>query len=169
MKYPASTVRISYYRAKDIGANQEWIDWAFEMIDAGFETESLLYLASFSESESSWHVREIGNKALLELGIVAVEIETAMIGYATSLVQMAVESKINPLTALTKLCKIYDDNRQVGSLKDFFLLYYAKTDLADSEMQLYWTAATRENIDSIISDYFKQWLSTHQESTLPLD
>jgi hypothetical protein len=44
-------------------------------------------------------------------------------------------------------------------LTDFYLLYYAKNDLTEDEVQWYWEGANRENIDGIIKEQFKNWLS----------
>jgi hypothetical protein len=41
---------------------------------------------------------------------------------------------------------------------DFFMLYFAKDDLIEAEIQWYWEGANRQNIDQIINDYFKKWL-----------
>ena len=41
---------------------------------------------------------------------------------------------------------------------DFYLLYFAKDDLLESDIQWYWDGANRENIDEIIDIEFKKWL-----------
>jgi hypothetical protein len=43
-------------------------------------------------------------------------------------------------------------------LYQFYLLYFAKDDLLDSEVQWYIEGADKSNIDKIIEDYFQEWL-----------
>lgn len=41
---------------------------------------------------------------------------------------------------------------------DFYLLYFAKDDLNESEIQWYWNGADRINIDQIIRKVFEDYL-----------
>ena len=41
---------------------------------------------------------------------------------------------------------------------DFYLLYFAKDDLNESEVQWYWDSADRTNIDQIIGKVFENYL-----------
>lgn len=41
---------------------------------------------------------------------------------------------------------------------DFYLLYFAKDDLNESEVQWYWNGADRINIDLIIKNAFQYYL-----------
>ncbi|NRS90814.1 hypothetical protein HNQ02_003761 [Flavobacterium sp. 7E] len=45
---------------------------------------------------------------------------------------------------------------------NFYLLYFAKDDLRDQEYQYYWNDANRENIDQIITEYFKNWKTKYE-------
>lgn len=60
------------------------------------------------------------------------------------------------LNSLKELCIELDYKK---SLYDFYLLYFAKDDLIDSENQWYWEGADKSNIDKIIKDCFIKYKS----------
>jgi hypothetical protein len=60
------------------------------------------------------------------------------------------------LKILKDICIEFDYEKQ---LYGFYLLYFAKVDLLESENQWYWDGATQQNIDSIIKDYFINYCS----------
>ena len=46
---------------------------------------------------------------------------------------------------------------------DFYLLYFAKDDLTESENQWYWDGANRSNIDDIITEQFVKWKTKFEQ------
>ena len=49
-------------------------------------------------------------------------------------------------------------------LYDFYSLYFAKDDLSYSDNQWYWTGADKNNIDTIIRDYFTKWKTDYEQN-----
>ena len=64
---------------------------------------------------------------------------------------------IATLTIIKDLCIARDYQRDIY---DFYLLYFAYTDLQESEVQWYWEGATRENIASIVRDRAEVFLQS---------
>ena len=64
------------------------------------------------------------------------------------------------LHELKDLCIELDYERL---LLDFYLLFFALDDLEYSANQGYWPNATRKNINSIITEYFKNWIKEQEE------
>jgi hypothetical protein len=58
---------------------------------------------------------------------------------------------------LRELKNICTDLELDKEYMDFYLLYFAKEDLTESENQWYWNGADRTNIDSIIREKFESW------------
>jgi len=157
MKYLPLTYQILYYRVLENIVSKEWIDWAIEMIQAGFETESLLYLASFEGTENQFELREISDRAFKELGLDFSDKEQVVKNYANYTVDCILTGKMDYLKALRKLKNMCLALNYPKFLMDFYLLYFAKEDLINSPVQWYWTGADKNNIDSIIEDYCKSW------------
>lgn len=157
MEYIGATHKILYYRSLECPINKEWIDWAVEMIEAGFETENLLYLASFDPIDNQFRLQEIADKAFRELHIDFFDKKLATKNYVIYLVESVKSRNIDHLKALHSLKEIYLDSGMPRYLQDFHLLYWAKDDLKYSDHQWYWDGANKDNIDVVIKDYFENW------------
>jgi len=68
--------------------------------------------------------------------------------------------------ALLKLKDLCLATNYAKPLMDFYLLYFALSDLETSELQWYWKGANRENINKIIDDYFENWLKNNLQDVL---
>jgi hypothetical protein len=51
---------------------------------------------------------------------------------------------------------------------DFYLLYFAKDDLNESENQWYWDSADKNNIDEIIKRKFQEYIDKIDETRKPI-
>jgi hypothetical protein len=157
MKPVESTVEILALKALDRNIDKAWIDWAVEMLMAGFDTEYLTILAGEREPFNQFEMRDIANKVLSELELDYSDKDKAIKDYACYLIDKSLKGEIENLKALQILNKICIECNNDKDLFDFYLLYFAKDDLLYSEVQWYWKGATRENIDKIIIDYFTNW------------
>ena len=63
----ASTAEILAYKALNRDIGRSWVDWAIEMLFAGFETEHLIILAGETEPYNQFKLQELTNKVLSEL------------------------------------------------------------------------------------------------------
>jgi len=157
MKPIASTAEILAFKMLGRNINKKWIDWAYDMLSAGFETENLLILAGELEPYNQFELQNLTDKVFNELNLTWENRELVYKNYACYLVGEALDGKSKVANVLSILKDIYIELDYETSLEDFAMLYYANDDLSYSENQWYWEGATRENIDEIIKNYFVEW------------
>jgi hypothetical protein len=143
---------------------QDWVDWADEAIVAGYDSQSLRILAGLVPPFDDHEILRLSNKSLVELGIAPLEKEKAIQYYISLLAHQVLVRRISQKHALSKLKELYWTTQNDKRLSDFYLLYYALTDLETDEVQWYWEGANRKNISQIIDDYFQDWLKNHGQN-----
>jgi len=151
-----STLEILAFKMLNRNVNTVWINWAVEMLIAGHNSESLLYLAGENEKTSQFELQELAHRTLNELALDYSNHEKVIKDYVCYLLDKAIlkeRDHISVLETLKNLCIELDYD---SSLYDFYSLYYAWTDLKYAEDQWYWDNATKLNIDQIIEDYFNK-------------
>lgn len=154
-----STAEILYHRMLNRSVDKRWADWAYEMLVAGFDSESLVMLAGEVEFYNQFEMQRLADKVFEELGLRWDNREVASKNQARYLVEKALAGKTSIPTAIDNLKEIYRDLDYEESLGGFYGLYWAKSDLELYGVQYYWDGATRENFIEIATDYFKEWLS----------
>jgi hypothetical protein len=152
-----STAEILAFKALDRNVNRKWVNWAMEMVAAGFETEYLLILAGEMEPFNQFQMQELTHKVLKELQLDYSDTEQVIKNYAAYLIDKYLDGGMENFKLLTILKDLCIELDYEGYLYKFYLLYFAKEDLLYDDHQWYWPGATRENIDLIIRDYFMQW------------
>jgi hypothetical protein len=139
------------------GVDKKWVEWAYDMLSAGFETESLVILAGELEPYNQFELNALTDNVFKELNLTWNDREQVLKNYACYLVSEALDGKMKILNVLDILKDIYIDLDYDPPLNGFYLLYYAWDDLRYSDKQWYWDGATRENIDSVVMGYFAEW------------
>jgi hypothetical protein len=165
MKYIKSTCEILALKILNKDVDEVWIDWANQMLVSGYETEHLTILAGISKPFNQFYLQELTSKVFHELSIDFSAPERIIKDYALYLIEEArggVRTYFDVLGILKKICIERDYEKY---LFNFYLLFFALDDLKYSEFQAYWPDADRNNIDSIISDYFNKWQIEYQESS----
>ncbi|OIN57034.1 hypothetical protein [Arsenicibacter rosenii] len=157
MKPVKSTAEILAFKALNRDIEKTWIDWAVDMLMAGFDTENLAILAGEFEPYNQFQLQDLTSKILDELRLDYSDKNQTIKKYACYLIDKSLEGELDNAKVLDKLKDICIELDYEKYLYDFYLLYFAKDDLSYSENQWYWDGATRENIDEIITDYFKNW------------
>jgi hypothetical protein len=157
-----STYKILADKVQQQANAEDWIDWALEMMDAGFETEHLVILAGLSPHLNRFELDDIVNRALKELSLDTMTKDEMIYGYVYFLIDEALNSKISSKAALDILRKLCRDRDYEEELFPFYLLAYAQEELDELGVQLYWKDADHNNIDSIIKDQFKDWKSKYE-------
>ena len=61
-KLVISTYKILKEKDFNSDINKSWIDWAIEMMEAGFETDSLYQLAGISKPYNQFELQELTSK-----------------------------------------------------------------------------------------------------------
>ena len=143
---------------------QSWVDWADEAIVAGFDSQSLRILAGLQQPYDELEINRLSTKAFIELNIIPLKVESCISYYITTILRQTLDGKLTQKQTLLKLMQLYLATHHEKSLKDFYLLYHAASDLETSKDQWYWKGANRKNIAKIIDDYFQDWLKNHGQS-----
>jgi hypothetical protein len=156
---PQSTFRILKAKAFNENFDDSLIDWAFEMIEAGYESINLYTLAGVLKPYNQFELQELTSAVFKDLNFDYGDKKVALNNYIFYLLSCAVDHPEKYLDTLRKLKEMCEGYEQDFSLTDFSLLYWAKEDLIYASQQWYWEGASRENIDEIIKDYFKNWMT----------
>jgi hypothetical protein len=162
MKPVKSTYEILAYKVLNRSVDKKWTDWATEMLQTGFETESLIILAGESEPFNQFEMQSLTTKVLDELHFDYSDKEKVIKSYVSYLIDESLSGRIKPKRVLMELKDLYNELNQEKYLQDFWLLYFAKVDLEETTVQWYWEGAHHGNIDQIIDDHFKKWLADNQ-------
>ncbi len=157
MKPVKSTAEILAFKALNRDVNKTWVDWAVEMLLAGFDTENLVILAGEFEPYNQFQLQHLTTKVLDELQLDYSHHEQTIKNYACYLIDKSLHGEIDNFKVLEILKNICVELGDEAYLFDFYLLYFTKDDLSYSEAQWHWDGATLENIEKIIKDYFINW------------
>ena len=154
----SSTYKILKEKSCNADIHSGWIDWAMEMIQAGFEVESLYELAGITVPYNQFELHDLTNRVLDDLNLDYSNKEKVLEDYAYYLISSHIEHKDQYSSVLKDLVEIYDELNMAEEYQNFADLYWAKMDLETSDVQWYWPSANKENIDNIIKEQFELWL-----------
>lgn len=158
------TIQILAYRELEDFNIDLAVDWAVEMLTLGYETPSVLILAGISKPTSFFEAEKYLLNSLNELGIVLPERHEAIIGYCKHFIE-EIGKSVSVKTNLYKLYKIAQTIRDENSVFDFYLFYWAWSDLDYGQIyQHYVPEATKDNIEILLIKRAKKWLKDHQFS-----
>ncbi len=161
MKPVKSTAEILAFKALNRDIDKTWVDWAVDMLMAGFETEHSTILAGESEPFNQFQMQELAEKVFKELRLDYSDKDQTIKNYACYLIDKSLDGELDNFKVLEILKDICVELDFEKYLYDFFFLYFAKDDLSYSENQWYWDGATRENIEIIVADYFTAWKTNY--------
>jgi hypothetical protein len=150
-------------------ADESWAIWALDMLEAGFETEHLVVMAGIGNSENFFYVQDLATKVFAELSLNWASQEKIANDYALHLVEDALAGNRPHSTVVTELKDVYNDFGRPSHLSPFYLLYWTVEDLKTDDVQWYWEGATRENIQAIMRDYFREWATGRQYESQLVD
>jgi hypothetical protein len=163
MNYIKSTYDFLAFKSLNKDVNESWIEWALQMIFHGHETEHLIILAGISKPYNQFYLQELTSKVLNELSLDIASQEKVLRNYSAYLANEALDGNRSYRKVLHELKDICIELNYEKFLFDFYSLFFALDDLEYSENQWYWPNATRENINSIITEYFKNWIRQQEE------
>lgn len=161
MKPVKSTAEILAFKALNRDINKTQVDWAVEMLVAGFDNENLVILAGEFEPYNQFQLQNLTTKVLDELQLDYSDKDQTIKNYACYLIDKSLNGELDNFKVLDTLKDICIELDYEKYLYDFYSLYFAKDDLSYSENQWYWDGATRENIEKIITDYFTTWKTNY--------
>jgi hypothetical protein len=147
-----TTTRIVAEKSLQATCGQQCVDWAIFMIEQGCDNQYVLRLASMLPPHNHFEIADLTDRALNDLGIAPVSPSDASIAYAVELFRCALDGEVDMLTALTEVKELCIANDYLRDLMDFYLLYFAHSDLQDNDVQWYWDGATKQNVLSIVRE-----------------
>lgn len=163
MKISALNYKIvSYPEVPNFNADDS-VDWAFEMLSLGYETENLLILAGISKPTNYLEIIGYLKKALSELDIETKYGEAAIACYASFYINKIAQAENvkDHLDIIYRYCMDKDCEKIVF---DFYLLRWACVDLDYGlEYTSYWHDANKENIESLVVENAKQWMVKNEK------
>jgi hypothetical protein len=160
-----STYEILANKVLNRSVDKTWVEWAYQMLLAGFDNENLVILAGETAPYNEFELRELTSKIFDELRLDYSDTEKIIRSYASYLIDKAQVGEIETVTVLDILKEICIELDYAKYLYHFYSLYFAKTDLLDSEDQWYIEGVDRSNIDSTIADYFVKWKIENKTTT----
>jgi hypothetical protein len=157
-----STYKILKKKAFNENIDETWIDWALEMIEAGYQSENLYMLAGKTKPFNQFEFQELTENVLKDLGFNYTNTDVVLKNYVYYLISSSIDRPDDYSKTLRELKNICQDLDMDATYIDFYHLYYAKCDLNVDEVQWYWDGANRENIDQIIEDIFRKWMIEYE-------
>jgi len=160
MKEPVlSTHKILKEKACNADIDESWIDWAIEMMEAGYEEDSLYQLAGISKPYNQFELQQLTSKVLSDLKLDYSDKLDTIKKYVYYLIKSNLDQTKSYYEVLREIRDIFYELDMDNEFQNLTLLYWAKDDLIYSEIQHYWIDADRTNIDKIIKEQFVLYIN----------
>jgi hypothetical protein len=153
-----STYKILKEKAFNADIDESWVDWAIEMMEAGYEADSLYQLAGTLKPYNQFELQILTTQVLKDLQFDYSDQRKALKNYVYFLIASNIDKSENYYKVLREFRDIYYELDMDVEYQDFALLYWAKEDLIDAEVQWYWDGADRTNIDVIIKEQLEDYI-----------
>jgi hypothetical protein len=136
------------------------VEWAFQLMKEGNETENVLILASFSQPIDSFEIRPYVTAVLRDLGLEELKGEEAIVAKTHyHLTEILAENAIRKnLHSLCKLC--IDINYEYG-LYNFYLLDFTCEDLKEYTFSFHYDGVNRNNFEQVLKKEARQWIEKY--------
>ncbi|MES2864897.1 MAG: hypothetical protein V4666_12305 [Bacteroidota bacterium] len=162
MKISELTYKVISYSEIPNFNTDDCVDWATEMLELGYESESLMILAGISKPTNYFEIIDYLKNALTELNMTIKTGEDAILCYSSyyiNRISKSVNVKEN-LGMIYSFCLSKDYEKQIF---DFYLLHWAWSDFDYGEkFTNYWDNADKENIEEIVIQVAKKWMTENQ-------
>jgi hypothetical protein len=139
--------------------SEDYIDWAYEMLEQDYDTPQLRILAGLDRRSSIFEVEQYFINSLRELEIESVEPKAAVQAYACDIAQQILDGQF-PETreALRALYQIYPDTDYDSDYAVWSDLDDARSYLSSGEFPYPYPAATLDNFDEILKKEAAQFI-----------
>lgn len=158
-----STYQIVVLKALNRSVDKVWVNWAYQMLQAGYETEHLIILAGENPPYNQFELKQLTDKVFTELNINYTDALQAAKNYATHLVEKALKGEIDAYVVLEILKQYYFDLPYGNDFRDFYELYYLTIDIQYCK-ELNLNEDDVNNLKQSVVNYFKEWLAENQLS-----
>jgi len=163
MQEVLSTYRILMKKAFNEDIDESWVEWALEMMEAGYESENLYILAGIIKPYNQFELQELTDRVLADLDLTTNDKSLTIRNYVYYILSKTINEPNKYLETLKEVKDICIGLEMEKEYMDFYLLYFAKDDLNESENQWYWDGADRNNIDEIIREKFQEYIDRINE------
>ena len=143
--------------------DESWVEWALEMMEAGYESENLYILAGIIKPYNQFELQELTDRVLADLDLTTNDKSLTIRNYVYYILSKTINEPNKYLETLKEVKDICIGLEMEKEYMDFYLLYFAKDDLNESENQWYWDGADRNNIDEIIREKFQEYIDRINE------
>ncbi len=154
-----STYKILKDKACNADIDESWINWAIEMMQAGYEVDSLYELAGISAPFNQFELQSLTNQVLKDLNLDYSDKNKVLKGYIYFLLKVNIDNTNKYDCVLKEFMNIYYAFEINSEYQKFALLYWAKEDLLYNDRQDYWNGADKSNIDKIIKEQFEIYIN----------
>lgn len=164
MQEVISTYRILMKKTFNEDIDESWGEWALEMMEAGYDSDNLYILAGITKPYNQFELQELTDKVIADLNLEISDKSLTIRNYIYYILSTTINEPSKYLFTLREVKDICIGLDMEKEYMDFYLLYFAKDDLNDSENQWYWDGADRNNIDEIIKEKFKEYIDRIDET-----
>lgn len=158
MQEVLSTYRVLMKKAFNEDIDESWVEWALEMMEAGYESDNLYILAGITKPYNQFELQELTDKVLADLNLETSDKSLTIRNYVYYILSKTINEPSKYLETLKEVKDICIELDMDKEYMDFYLLYFAKDDLNELENQWYWDGADRNNIDKIIKEKFQEYI-----------
>jgi hypothetical protein len=163
-KMPLSTKAILAYRSLNRRVDDRWAEWALSMLKQNYYSDHLYDLAADSPPFDQTETIELADKIFKELGLDWSDTEHVVREYVVELLQDMLRGAKSSQDVLDDLMHICVEMDYPKDLFRFYLLHFAQDDLRDSDFSGHLPEANRSNIQTMVNDYAREWLSKFKDA-----
>jgi hypothetical protein len=157
-----TTIEIAAFRKLGRSVDARWVDWAVRMLELGADSDSICSLAGAFAPFNSFEMAELVDNALQDLDAAPIPSAASAARTITAIrAKQVLEGKLPIDIALAELSQLCIELDYLSDIYDFYLLHFAKEDLKFSDQQWYWSSATKENIDQVVTEHLQNWIAEH--------
>jgi len=164
MKEVISTYKVLMKKAFNEDIDEYWVEWALEMMEAGYESDNLYILAGISKPYNQFELQELTDKVIADLNLDTGDKSLTIRNYVYYILSTTINEPSKYISILKEVKDICIGLDMEKEYMDFYLLYFAKDDLNESENQWYWEGADRSNIDELIKEKFQEYIDRIDET-----
>ncbi len=146
-----STRLILYYYVKQKDINQDWKDWAYSMIEAGYHTEAIVQLAGEYLTMNPFEFKELANQIFAQLGVI-VNPETAYEQYVLYTAQQVGNQEITAHQGFERLTQAAIESDYHETFSSF---YYYNCDMEENVALGY---ASEDYLENTMKEKFRKIL-----------
>ncbi len=162
-----TTAQILAERALQKSCSEQCVNWAIGLLESGCESPTACRLAAKCPPHNHFELASLRDQVLEELGVIDTPHDEAIIDFAAELLSRAEDETMDLDAAIEMVKDLCVANNYQADLHDFYLLYFARTDLREREYQYYWSDADRSNIDEVTRERVRRFLTEYRNRRTP--